>query len=130
MYPTLDDLSRARTIGKSPALSASYGKRNFGIVRRTANADRNQQLIDCYLSEQISPRQWEQHLINDPGLHDAWDVHLARYGTVDQVAAAQRRLSPKFPTIDEANKRRARAHERVALSVFCLAVIIIVWSMV
>jgi hypothetical protein len=83
----------------------------------------NQHLIDCYLSDQISPRQWHQHLINDHGLHDAWDAHLARHRlsdgtdisrkTVEQITVAQRKLSPIFPTIADARERRARLHETI-----------------
>src|ERR1035437_10724625 len=72
----------------------------------------NQHLIDCYLSDQISPRQCHQHLINVHGLHDAWDAHLARHRlsdgtdisrkTVEQITVAQRKLSPIFPTIADA----------------------------
>jgi len=29
-------------------------------------------LIDCYRSEQISERQWQEHLKEDPKLRDAW----------------------------------------------------------
>lgn len=49
MFPTPDD--RKRKVGKDPALSAPYGKRA-------------QFLIECYLSDQISPQQWHQHLIS------------------------------------------------------------------
>lgn len=51
---------------------------------RPTLADTNQRLIDCYLSEQISSRQWHLHLINDPGLLDAWDVYLARAQKADE----------------------------------------------
>ncbi len=29
-------------------------------------------LVDCYRSGQISERQWQEHLKEDPKLRDAW----------------------------------------------------------
>ena len=38
----------------------------------------NQSLIDCYLSDQISEPQWQQHLAETPGLHEAWMAYNVR----------------------------------------------------
>ena|ERR1035437_379070 len=86
----------------------------------------NQHLIDCYLSDQVSERQWQQHLATTPGLHEAWMAHnypsmplpplgdSRRVGeTVEQITVAQRKLSPIFPTIADARERRARLHETI-----------------
>ena len=109
------------------------------------NAARNRDLIDCYLSGQISERNWTQHLVEEPGLRDAWDFLMRggrrpTYGldekisrldqiahdqtrakikrwqerkTVEDIAVAQRKLSPRFPTIAEALERRTALRETI-----------------
>jgi hypothetical protein len=57
----------------------------------------------------------------------------APYGkTVDQITVAQRKLSPKFPSIAEAQERRRKLHEAVAartlLAMLPLGVIVSVWN--
>ena len=44
----------------------------FQEIAEAAN-DR-QLLIDCYLSDQMSERQWQQHLVDTPGLREAWSA--------------------------------------------------------
>ena len=34
------------------------------------------ELIDCYLSEQISEPDWQRLLADTPGLQDAWESHF------------------------------------------------------
>jgi len=109
-----------------------------------ADPARNRDLIDCYLSGQISERQWMKHLDAEPGLLDAWVdrkyvggprltvEHVKRtiskhpalavpYGRglqentiqLDEIAVAQRKLSPRFPTIAEATERRTALRETI-----------------
>ena len=57
------------------------------------------------------------HLVNKPPHHtlsDGTDISLK---TVDEITAAQRRLSPKFPTIEEALERRRALRETIAARV-------------
>src|ERR1035437_6979060 len=42
------------------------------ISHMTDDEIANQSLIDCYLTDQISEPQWQQHLAETPGLHRAW----------------------------------------------------------
>src|ERR1035437_555374 len=42
------------------------------ISHMTDDEIANQSLIDCYLTDQISEHQWQQHLAETPGLHRAW----------------------------------------------------------
>jgi hypothetical protein len=35
------------------------------------------ELIDCYLSDQMSEREWRQRLADTPGLHEAYDAFTA-----------------------------------------------------
>jgi hypothetical protein len=51
--------------------------------------------------------------------------------TADQITAAQRRLSPRFPTIDEARERHDRMGDRVGRAVviaIIFVIIAIVWG--
>jgi hypothetical protein len=96
-------------------------------------------LIDCYRSGQISETQWVKHLAADPGLWEEYTARPSRYKlsdgtdisrkTVEQITAAQRKLSPIFPTILDARERRARFHETVAArGSLALSVVFSVWA--
>jgi hypothetical protein len=112
---------------------------------------RNQNLIDCFLSGQISSQQWEHHLADEPGLQTAWERRPYKLSdgtdisrkTVDQIKAAQQRAdlafldkartrSPKYPTLDEALRRRQMRREalaaRVLLGLVPLGIIGSIWN--
>ncbi len=99
--------------------------------------ERNRDLIDCYLSGQISEQNWQQHLNEEPGLAYAWAARPRRcnprvgddrvvgfhptlcapYGRSAVFGDSQRRVSPHFPTIAEALVRRQRKNEAIAARV-------------
>lgn len=73
--------------------------------------------------DQIAPTQIERdtspnYIVGYPG-HEGIDISRM---TRDQIAAAQRSLSPKFPTLAEAaERRRQRRYRRIACGGFALA---------
>lgn len=73
--------------------------------------------------DQIAPTEIERdtspnYIVGYPG-HEGIDISRM---TCDQIAAAQRSLSPKFPTLAEAaERRRQRRYRRIACGGFALA---------
>jgi hypothetical protein len=45
---------------------------------KMSTSERNRDLIDCYLSGQISEQSWQQHLNEEPGLAHAWAARPRR----------------------------------------------------